>query len=540
MENKHSTMLSILSEGYTDAVKALTKELAVNPKAVLEFEAIFDALMHDGAIDWKSPPDAEEAFEEIFWDADEMEKFVGSSGRMLSSFFVMTNHGDEVTIEIGWDDSMAGRILWNRWLKKLDDPVLLFAELGFKFDEKYYQLATKPRDKAEPQLYHYHPERFRVYRNYTKSVADFYKKNVEPGSGMLDIDGISAVMQYVTDDISKNLAKFPRKLMDDYPAPMFVIEAEENLATAYGRFVQAGKQIFDFPSELSTLFTQTDVAEIPLGSIKLPYNSLYLYFGIIEELEFESGWFFDGAYVESRGSIGDIRFTLTAAPKERFLSKLWYLYPEVEYTQDLVFKYRDKNLSEAISESLAERLEYIREKQRNGIGKNLEFEGHTVVDLSSKNSFKREEITLERHKVYTPALQLVVNALCYITAYPEDIEEVWPEGTPDSMKKKTTHGTAKEQARAKSKLASMGYVPVYLCGKNLADQHGVLEASKNKGKKPSTHWRRGHWRNQAYGKERSLHRLIWVMPVLVGRTNEQSEPTDGHVYKCASFDGPQM
>jgi len=32
---------------------------------------------------------------------------------------------------------------------------------------------------------------------------------------------------------------------------------------------------------------------------------------------------------------------------------------------------------------------------------------------------------------------------------------------------------------------------------------------------PSTHWRRGHWRNQAIGKERKENKLIWIEPVLV-------------------------
>jgi hypothetical protein len=53
------------------------------------------------------------------------------------------------------------------------------------------------------------------------------------------------------------------------------------------------------------------------------------------------------------------------------------------------------------------------------------------------------------------ALQLVVHALRYISAYPDDIAAVWPAGTPESLREKTEHGKGKEIARAKSKLTAL-------------------------------------------------------------------------------------
>jgi hypothetical protein len=32
---------------------------------------------------------------------------------------------------------------------------------------------------------------------------------------------------------------------------------------------------------------------------------------------------------------------------------------------------------------------------------------------------------------------------------------------------------------------------------------------------PRMHWRRGHWRNQAYGEQFGLRREIWIEPILV-------------------------
>ena len=54
----------------------------------------------------------------------------------------------------------------------------------------------------------------------------------------------------------------------------------------------------------------------------------------------EPGWRIDGAYVESRGPSGDIRFTVTAVPRDHGLSRLWYLLPKVQYNQDFVSDFR--------------------------------------------------------------------------------------------------------------------------------------------------------------------------------------------------------
>jgi hypothetical protein len=151
-----------------------------------------------------------------------------------------------------------------------------------------------------------------------------------------------------------------------------------------------------------------------------------------------------------------------------------------------------------------------------------------VVDVSPNLAKERLEEVNQRHPVYRAALRLVVNALCYVTAYPEDIKPVWPEGTPVSLREKADHGRGKEAMRAKSKLAALGYVPVHVCGQRLEDERKRIGMA-NHGQVAS-HWRRGHWRNQAHGPERLLRKLIWVMPVLVGASRRDDGPATGHLY----------
>lgn len=53
----------------------------------------------------------------------------------------VTNHGHEVTFEIGWRDQMAGQVVWNRWTDEVDDLVMAFADVGFLFGIKDYRPA---------------------------------------------------------------------------------------------------------------------------------------------------------------------------------------------------------------------------------------------------------------------------------------------------------------------------------------------------------------------------------------------------------------
>jgi len=84
--------------------------------------------------------------------------------------------------------------------------------------------------------------------------------------------------------------------------------------------------------------------------------------------------------------------------------------------------------------------------------------------------------------------------------------------------------------RAKSKLAALGYVPVHVCGKRIEEQRNRIGIATLDHGHVASHWRRGHWRNQAHGPARSLRKLIWVMPVLVGANHRDDEPVTGHLY----------
>lgn len=534
------SLIALLSHGYTDEVRAFTKGIQANPSAVTGFQRLFKLLNAEGKIGWAGTESQQAAMARAEESAQELDDFLEGMTHPFETYVLVLNHGHEIIVETGWHDDVAGPVVWDRWASDVDDPVMAYADIGFLFDKPDYRCEPKTAEKPAPPLYRYHPERFKAYRDYAEPVGKLYRQRVDPATGMLTIDQLNEIARHMSTELNQRSLRFPRKRKESHPQPSLVIEAEETLATAYGRFVQAGRQIIDFPPALTEMLAETDIDDIPLNSINLPYASQYLYFGPQPSLEIEPDWLVDGAYVEQRGASGDVRFTVTAVPHEQALSAQWYLFPEVEYTQDFVGEFRSMDLATAIDTVLSSRLAELMKRRAlagGDITATLEEAatesgmalpaGVSVVDVSPTLAAVRDDITRRRHPVYKAALQLVVNALCYVAAYPEDIDTVWPEGTPDSLKQKALHGKGKEQMRAKSKLTALGYVPVHICGKRVAEQrtHRGIPAHGH----VATHWRRGHWRNQVHGPARSLRKLIWVMPVVVG-SKHPDEPEAGHVY----------
>jgi len=536
------SLIALLSHGYTDEVRAFTKGIQANPSAVTGFERLFNLLNAEGKIDWVGTESQQAAMARAEESAQELDDFLEGMTRPFETYVLVLNHGHEIIVETGWHDDVAGPVVWDRWASDVDDPVMAYADIGCLFNDPDYRCELKTAEKPAPPLYRYHPERFKAYRDYAEPVGKLYRQRVDPATGMLTIDQLNEIAQHMSIEMNQRSLRFPRKRKESHPQPSLVIEAEETLATAYGRFVQAGRQIIDFPPALTEMLAETDIDDIPLNSINLPYASQYLYFGPQPSLEIEPDWLVDGAYVEQRGASGDVRFTVTAVPHEQALSAQWYLFPEVEYTQDFVGEFRSMDLATAIDTVLSSRLAELM-KRRAGTGGDITATleeaatesgmalpaGVSVVDVSPTLAAVRDDITRRRHPVYKAALQLVVNALCYVAAYPEDIDTVWPEGTPDSLKQKALHGKGKEQMRAKSKLTALGYVPVHICGKRVAEQRTHQGIPAHAHGSVATHWRRGHWRNQVHGPARSLRKLIWVMPVVVG-SRHADEPEAGHVY----------
>lgn len=538
-------VLQLMRAGLDDQFRNFTRDIAAQPQKVKDFATFFDDIIEKDDFDWNGTSNEIMAVLDIVSESiDAMDEFMHDfpEDRHGGAFLDFINHGHEATITVGWVDRRYGRFVWERWERPLEDPVLAYAELTFLADECDYAVASKPATSLIPPLYRYHPERFKAFHTCADEVGKLYRHHVDPRNGMLSLDLLNILMGYVVGELNQKGRLYPRRLTLEAPSPSLVIEANESLVTTYGRFIQAGRQIIDFPPTLTDLLSNTDVDDIPLNTIKLPYAAQYLHFGPRPELEMEPGWVADGCYVEARGEAGDIRFTVTAVPDDPDKARDWFINPEPNYTQDFVEQFRYMDLATAMDTVFSDRMHgLVKAKDKPGglitddvrdtfdqRGEQMP-EGIEIVDVSPKMADTRIEMEQRRHPVYRAMLRLVVNALCYITAYPDDIATVWPEGTPQSLRNKADVGKGKEVLRARSKLAALGYVPIHICGQRLAEQMSNLPPGPGSGRHHATHWRRGHWRNQPHGEGRALRKLIWLMPVLVGHT-QNDEPDAGHLY----------
>lgn len=71
-----------------------------------------------------------------------------------------------------------------------------------------------------------------------------------------------------------------------------------------------------------------------------------------------------------------------------------------------------------------------------------------------------------------------------------------------------------------------GVVEVSHLATNKGDTRFSQNAGSRCGRSPRAHTRRGHWRNQAYGPNRSLRRRIWISDTIVTPSGKPYRVTD--------------
>lgn len=542
---KSATQLyELLTSNNPDAILEYMERIEFHPTQVALLQKSYLEIVDEGGwVHLPEFPGVKKFADEIYDSAEYLDDFIAHmpAHRLLGQFIAVFNHGGgEVTAEFGWLDSVAGRVLWDRWQGHVENPVQAFVNVGIYFDHRDYQCIPKAKVKPAPPMYQFHPERYKTYRDYADSVGNFYKHSADSKTGLITLDGINKLASFVYEEMNNRSMNYPRRLTLGTPSPSLIADGEMHLAMSYGRFVKSGRQIIDFPASLVGLFSETDVENIPMKAIKMPFASQYLHFGPSADLEIAPGWLVDGAYVESRGDEGDMRFTITAIPKDPSLSALWYVYPEPMESQDFIETFRDSDLSHAIDALMDIKVKELEAKIRESGGditdkvkEEFSKKGEEppkdlrLFDVSPQNAQTRLEREQRQYPIYRAAMRLVVNALCYLTAYQDDITEVWPKGTPRGLMEKTGSPDEKVSTKARSKLSSMGYVPIYYCGKHFEEQRELAGLSESKHIR--AHWRRGHWRNQAHGTGFTLRKLIWVMPVLVS-AEHQEDDIAGHLY----------
>lgn len=276
-------------------------------------------------------------------------------------------------------------------------------------------------------------------------------------------------------------------------------EYKEALFSFYQDYLAHGENIFHVQPALANMFTKTDVDPIVIEQLPLPFESFYLHFGQLEGLQVERKKI-DGAYV-------------TKAPQEEALMVCFTTIDQfLDYTPILpVAQFLNSD----------EHLEFVLGGEPGlTVGESIK---------SALNDFQRvehlREIYSRWESAFPAATRLLVNALCYLGSPHREISERFPNDTPKTITRKYASATnPKQRDRVLSKAEAQGFRRIKFLGDSI--QGTVAPGS---GDEVSPHWRRGHWRNQAYGSERKQHRLVWIQPTIV--KGDQGPPVKGkHLY----------
>jgi hypothetical protein len=309
----------------------------------------------------------------------------------------------------------------------------------------------------------------------------------------------------------------------------------EDVNATTGAFVHRanGGAIYVLPDQLVDEFDNTDCDEIQLKDIKLPFPNLFVKFTPPKPLFLAEGAPVDGCYIAKQGE--EYLFSLTSQLEgvdyERSVSvacvdttfSLHLLAPELKL--DKPDEHTDIRINESVELGIKDFLERNAPPTDNISQTITRPDGTTahVEDVRANSRKRRIEIFRSQEPVFRACLNIIVNAACFISFWPEDITEEWDGDLPAWIEEalNDTKGgrSARDRKRHAHSILSKGdYTRIRICGKNLF-QEPTDPTSTGHGQSPRAHWRRGHWRRQRHGAGLTLMTPRWIRPTIVKKDN---------------------
>lgn len=305
------------------------------------------------------------------------------------------------------------------------------------------------------------------------------------------------------------------------------------------------RQIFQFDSQLIDALVNTDVGDAPWSQIHLPHTNFYISFGepIGELITLANGWQYrvDGAYVKFVNAEESmiynetsilIDFTTrlispdyTTAIEDDSLPGMSFTEPVYSFvlsgepidTVNDAIKRGEKNTVTHCDyldqQNYKHALSLAKEYKVTGME---DFEGHFIKER------------YYRGKNYIlPALNVLFNCIFYITQYPDNIRVRYSDHRAKVLYKSLARSSNKdESAKIKKELDRGDFSRIKVVSDPKITQ---LYNSIPSGKGIRPHFRKGHWRFQAFGEKNKEHKLIWILPVIVNK--DKGKPEQGHLYE---------
>jgi hypothetical protein len=285
-------------------------------------------------------------------------------------------------------------------------------------------------------------------------------------------------------------------------------KAEDIWAKTLVQFMAEGGQVFDVAPSLIEELAHTDVDDVHISELQLPYGCIYLRMpcavGPITPVGMTTGVEVEGLLVSvDKDHHGKMEIGIEMMPKIAGLIDPVDVVSRMP-TASIPIE-RDATVPQAVAQ-LAREIEdrYMSEELIARIVK--ETDGTIDPEGAREQSLREQERFEQGMRELVRFLPLLSNILLFIDNCKTE-DQAWPEDAPrDLVARAVANGTGAR--KAEQALTRLGWCRTRRCR---IEGGGILEASRD----IKTHWRRGHWRWQPHGPGNSLRKRIRVRPSLV-------------------------
>ena len=283
----------------------------------------------------------------------------------------------------------------------------------------------------------------------------------------------------------------------------------------------SGRNIFNFSKNLAELLKETDVLDIDISLIKLPYQNFYIDLSSAQiPFEENGSEFIEGAFIRDDQDDGDNGETFERAINidfvgKDYIEKYWNVNKELCWDMErgfhsmLLFLDRKDNLT-----TIQDAIKF----DKDG------FVGEALIDERDENT--KIDLYLIHKQFVDRTINFIINCLLYLTTKEPDIEQKYTKDLPAYLKVKLQKAnTNRKKEVVNAEIIKNGFTKVKYVGQNIRQ----IQSSNNSNGNITSHWRKGHWRNQKIGQNLTESKLIWILPTIVNK--EKGKPEKGHIYE---------
>ncbi len=323
----------------------------------------------------------------------------------------------------------------------------------------------------------------------------------------------------------------------------------------YSSFVFSGNNIFDFDNNLLQLFETTDVDNVYLKDIRLPFPTVYLHFGKQNDKRVDGDitgvlrllvkdknthkqkkkflFLLDGAYVSQCSNTGFLKITLTTTKNEasKNIKNCVDCYEDT-INFNLIQSHENITVGEAAEI----------EKQRLLAKSDEVIQGIEELSSLKKEKLKAEnkQLAIKQIDLVIDYLKLIVNCILYLQSYPEEIQVDFVREIPQQEK-----GFSKVPT-SKNKPEQLELRKIKFCGRKrqlfepldseAIDDKTLVGASVENNRSLLPHKRRSHLRKQRYGRGLQQWKFVWIKETTIHREHYQPNQNSYRIYEVDSGD----